>query len=51
MALMLGACGGGREKQTVLDTNGVYKVGTTAEYPPFETSKWKNSEGYNVRCN
>lgn len=36
IALMLGACGRG-EKQTVLDTNRVYKVGTTAEYPPFET--------------
>ncbi len=47
MALMLGACGGG-EKQTVLDTNRVYKVGTTAEYPPFETLENGKIVGYDV---
>ena len=47
MALMFGACGGG-EKQTVLDTNRVYKVGTTAEYPPFETLKNGKIVGYDV---
>ena len=47
MALMLGACGRG-EKQTVLDTNRVYKVGTTAEYPPFETLENGKIVGYDV---
>lgn len=47
MALMLGACGGD-EKQTVLDTNRVYKVGTTAEYPPFETLENGKIVGYDV---
>ena len=47
MALMFGACGGG-EKQTVLDTNRVYKVGTTAEYPPFETLENGKIVGYDV---
>lgn len=47
MTLMLGACGRG-EKQTVLDTNRVYKVGTTAEYPPFETLENGKIVGYDV---
>ena len=47
IALMLGACGRG-EKQTVLDTNRVYKVGTTAEYPPFETLENGKIVGYDV---
>lgn len=47
LTLMLGACSGG-EKQEVLDTNRVYKVGTTVEYPPFES--WENGVivGYDV---
>lgn len=47
LTLMLGACSGG-EKQEVLDTGRVYKVGTTVEYPPFES--WENGEivGYDV---
>lgn len=47
LALMLGACGGG-EKQTTLDKNRIYKIGTTVEYPPFES--WENGKivGYDV---
>ena len=45
--LLFGACGGG-EKSQVLDTNKVYKIGTTAEYPPFETLENGKIVGYDV---
>ena len=47
MLLLFGACNGG-EKTQVLDTNKVYKIGTTAEYPPFESLSNGKIVGYDV---
>ncbi|MCF2613277.1 transporter substrate-binding domain-containing protein [Fusobacterium perfoetens] len=48
LILTIGGCKSENSLEQKLDTNKIYKIGTTAEYPPFETLENGKIVGYDV---
>lgn len=48
LILTIGGCKSENNLEQKLDTNKIYKIGTTAEYPPFETLENGKIVGYDV---
>ncbi len=48
LILAIGGCKSENNLEQKLDTNKIYKIGTTAEYPPFETLENGKIVGYDV---